>query len=401
MTTFSDFDRHAMKRALELAAKGIETTHPNPPVGCVIAKGEQIIAEGFHERAGGLHAEAAALQALAAGRGLEAAAGATVEGAADATVEAAAGATVEGAAGAAVETAAGATVYVTLEPCSHFGRTPPCADALVNARVGRVVFAVPDPNPRVAGSGAAKLAQAGIQVDVGLMEAEAEEVNAGYLKRRRKGLPFVRVKAGVSLDGRTALANGKSKWITSDAAREDVQRWRARSSAILTGIDTVLADDPQLNVRRPGVWRHPAVVVLDANARTQPTARLFTGGGQVVVFTRAAQGSAVAALKLKGARVEPVGGGNRLDLEAVLRKLGGDLEMNEVLVEAGPTLAGAFVREGLVDELLIYMAPKLLGPQGRPLFDLPLLEDLQGAASFTIIESAQVGPDIRLRLRPA
>jgi diaminohydroxyphosphoribosylaminopyrimidine deaminase / 5-amino-6-(5-phosphoribosylamino)uracil reductase len=369
MTAFTDFDRRAMARALELAAKGLETTHPNPPVGCVIARGEQIIAEGFHERAGGPHAEAAALQALASGVGLDA--------------------------------AAGATAYVTLEPCSHFGRTPPCADALVNARVARVVFAVPDPNPRVAGAGAAKLAQAGIQVDVGLMEAEAEDVNAGYLKRRRKGVPFVRVKAGMSLDGRTALANGKSKWITSDAAREDVQRWRARSSAVLTGIGTVLADDPLLNVRQPSVWRRPAVVVLDANARTLPTARLFTGGGQVVVFTRTAQGSGAAALKLKGARVEPMGGGDRLDLNAVLRKLGGDLEMNEVLVEAGPTLTGAFVREGLVDELLLYMAPKLLGPQGRPLFDLPLLEDLQRATSFTIIESAQVGPDIRLRLRPA
>jgi diaminohydroxyphosphoribosylaminopyrimidine deaminase/5-amino-6-(5-phosphoribosylamino)uracil reductase len=270
-----------------------------------------------------------------------------------------------------------------------------------------VVFAVPDPNPRVAGAGAAKLAQAGIQVDVGLMEAEAEEVNAGYLKRRRKGLPFVRVKAGMSLDGRTALANGKSQWITSDAAREDVQRWRARSSAILTGIGTVLADDPQLNVRRPGVWRQPAVVVLDANARTLPTARLFSGGGQVVVFTRAAQGSGLAspspglaALKLRGARIELVEGGDRLDLGAVLRKLGGDLEMNEVLVEAGPTLTGALVSAGFVDELLVYVAPKLLGPQGRPLFELPLLEDLQCATSFNLIESAQVGPDIRLRLRP-
>jgi diaminohydroxyphosphoribosylaminopyrimidine deaminase/5-amino-6-(5-phosphoribosylamino)uracil reductase len=389
MTAFSDFDRRAMKRALELAAKGLETTHPNPPVGCVIAKGDKIIAEGFHERAGGPHAEAAALQALASGLGLQ--------------------------------EAEGATAYVTLEPCSHFGRTPPCSDALVKARVGRVVFAVPDPNPRVAGAGAAKLAQAGIQVDVGLMEAEAEEVNAGYLKRRRKGMPFVRVKAGMSLDGRTALANGKSKWITGEAAREDVQHWRARSSAVLTGIGTVLADDPQLNVRKPGVWRQPAVVVLDANARTLPTARLFSGGGQVVVFTRAAHGSgvsslgpgdasssssvaslsaAVAALKLKGARVESVEGGDRLDPGAVLRKLGGDLEMNEVLVEAGPTLTGAFVREGLVDELLIYMAPKLLGPQGRPLFDLPLLEDLRRATSFSIIESAQLGPDIRLRLRP-
>lgn len=356
-----------MARAIELAKRGVNTTHPNPNVGCVIVKDGEVIAEGWHERAGGPHAEAMALRALVAGPGLAA--------------------------------ANGATVYVTLEPCSHYGRTPPCADALVSARVGRVVFAMPDPNPKVAGRGAVLLTQAGIKVDVGLMEAEAEELNLGFLKRMRKGTPYVRVKVGMSLDGRTALANGKSKWITSDAAREDVQHWRARSSAVLTGIGTVLADDPQLNVRLPEVSRQPTVVVLDAKARLQPGAKLFSGGGPVVVFTKSGPLPGVAALRLKGARVEVVSGGDQLDLSAMLLKLG-ELELNDVLVEAGPTLTGALVRAGVADELLIYMAPKLLGPQARPLFDLPLLEDLQQAASFNLIETAQVGPDLRLRMRP-
>ena len=368
MTTFSDFDRHAMARALELAARGTATTQPNPRVGCVIAKDGQIIGEGWHERAGGPHAEVAALRAVQSGPG-------------------------------GLVNARDATVYVNLEPCSHHGRTPPCSDALVSARVGRVVFAIPDPNPRVAGRGAVMLTQAGIKVDMGLMEAEAEELNAGFLKRMRHGTPFVRVKAGMSLDGRTALANGQSQWITSEAAREDVQRWRASSAAVLTGIGTVLADDPQLNVRLPEVERQPTVVVLDANARTPPTARLFTGGGPVVVFTNGASVSGSAALRLKGARVEAVAGTDALDLPAVLTKLG-EMEVNEVLVEAGPTLTGALVRHRLVDELLLYIAPRLLGPQGRPLFELPQLEDLQEAEVFKILETRQVGPDLRLRMRP-
>jgi diaminohydroxyphosphoribosylaminopyrimidine deaminase/5-amino-6-(5-phosphoribosylamino)uracil reductase len=398
MTTFSDFDRYAMARALELAALGSATTQPNPRVGCVIAKDGKIIGEGWHERAGGPHAEVAALRAVQSSPG-------------------------------GLANARGATVYVNLEPCSHHGRTPPCSDALVSARVARVVFAIPDPNPKVAGRGAVMLTQAGIQVDIGLMEAEAEELNAGFLKRMRHGTPFVRVKAAMSLDGRTALANGQSKWITSEAAREDVQHWRANSAAVLTGIGTVLADDPQLNVRLPDVVRQPTVVVLDSNARTQPTARLFSGGGPVLVFTQNGAGPGSAALRLKGARVETAGleaarietatvktasvetasvetasvetasGTDKLDLPAVLAKLG-ELEINEVLVEAGPTLTGSLVRQRLVDELLLYMAPKLLGPQGRPLFELPQLESLQQAEVFHIVETRQVGSDLRLRMRP-
>ncbi len=353
-----------MARALELAEQGANTTQPNPRVGCVIAKDGEIVAEGWHERAGGPHAEVMALRSLTSGVGLQ--------------------------------VAHGSTVYVTLEPCSHHGRTPPCADALVSARVQRVVIAIPDPNPKVAGRGVVMLTQAGIRVDMGLMEAEAEELNVGFLKRMRKGVPFVRVKVGMSLDGRTALANGKSKWITGDAARDDVQYWRARSSAVLTGIGTVLADDPKLNVRMPGVERQPMVVVLDTNARMKPSANVFAGGGQVVVFTKSEAAPGVAALRMRGARLETL---TPLDLPAILAKLG-ELDVNELLVEAGPTLTGAFVREGLVDELLLYVAPKLLGPQSRPLFDLPLLDDLQQAKSFSIIESKQIGPDLRLRLRP-
>jgi diaminohydroxyphosphoribosylaminopyrimidine deaminase/5-amino-6-(5-phosphoribosylamino)uracil reductase len=368
MTTFSDFDRQAMARALELAARGAATTQPNPRVGCVVAKDGKILGEGWHERAGGPHAEVAALRAVQQSPG-------------------------------GLANARDATVYVNLEPCSHHGRTPPCSDALVNARVGRVVFAIPDPNPKVAGRGAVMLTQAGIKVDIGLMEAEAEALNAGFLKRMRHGTPFVRVKAAMSLDGRTALANGQSKWITSEAAREDVQRWRANSAAVLTGIGTVLADDPQLNVRLPEVERQPKVIVLDANTRTPASARLFTGGGAVVIFTNGSAESAASALRDKGARVEQVAGTDSLDLSAVLAKLG-ELEVNEVLVEAGPTLTGALVEDGLVDELLLYIAPRLLGPQGRPLFELPPLQDLEHADSFKILETQQVGPDLRLRMRP-
>jgi diaminohydroxyphosphoribosylaminopyrimidine deaminase / 5-amino-6-(5-phosphoribosylamino)uracil reductase len=368
MTNFSDFDRYAMARALELAARASATTQPNPRVGCVIAKDGNIIGEGWHERAGGPHAEVAALRALQSSPG-------------------------------GLASARDSTVYTNLEPCSHHGRTPPCSDALVSARVARVVFSIPDPNPKVAGRGAVMLAQAGIKVDIGLLEAEAEELNAGFLKRMRHGVPYVRVKVGMSLDGRTALANGNSKWITSEAAREDVQHWRANSAAVLTGIGTVLADDPQLNVRLPEVVRQPTIVVLDANARTPPTARLFTGGGPVLLFINAASDARSAALQLKGARVETVAGTDSLDLPAVLAKLG-EMEVNEVLVEAGPTLTGALVSQGLADELLLYIAPKLLGPQGRPLFELPQLEDLQQAQSFQILESRQVGSDLRLRMRP-
>jgi diaminohydroxyphosphoribosylaminopyrimidine deaminase/5-amino-6-(5-phosphoribosylamino)uracil reductase len=267
---FSDFDRFAMTRALELAARGLETTDPNPRVGCVIARGDRIIGEGWHQRAGEAHAEAVALNAA---RG---------------------------------ENTEGTTVYVTLEPCSHHGRTPPCMEALIAAHVGRVVFAVGDPDPRVSGRGAQGLHAAGIRVESGLMEAEAMELNVGYMGRLRDGRPWVRLKLAMSLDGRTALANGVSQWITSEASRTDVQHWRARSSAILTGAGTILSDDPRLDVRLPGEnRRQPLRVVLDSRLRTPPNARLFTTGGDVVLLTSSDPPlEKVAALEASGAQVE-------------------------------------------------------------------------------------------------
>ena len=384
--TFSDFDRRAMARALELAERGAETAHPNPRVGCVIARGEQIIAEGWHQRAGGPHAEAAALQALW-------------------TANATASSSTPPSDFASSLNLADCTAYVNLEPCSHHGRTPPCADALLAARIGRVVYAIDDPNPQVAGKGAAALRAAGVNVSSGLMATEAEEINAGFLMRMRSGRPFVRVKMGASLDGRVALANGKSHWITSEAARNDVQRWRARSSAVLTGIGTVLVDNPQLNVRIPGTQRQPLRVILDSDLRTPTTAQILDATAPTLIFTQTGSAAAEAALVAQGATIErpkdqraPIS--PNVNVHAMLFRLG-ELGINEVLVEAGPTLSGVFVQCGLADELLLYMAPKLLGPQARPLFDLPLLEDLQQAPRFRIIEQTLIGDDLRLRLRAA
>lgn len=367
MTTYSDFDRRAMARALELAEKGANTTHPNPRVGCVLTLGERVIAEGWHERAGGPHAEAAALTAL------------------------------NGA------SAVGATAYVNLEPCSHHGRTPPCAGALINARVARVVYSIDDPNPEVAGKGAAALRAAGIEVASGLMAPEAEEINAGFLKRMRTGRPFVRVKMGASVDGHVALSNGKSQWITSEAARNDVQNWRARSSAVLTGIGCVLADNPQLNVRLPGVQRQPLRVVLDSSLRTPLDSKILDGSAPTLIFTQTGPAETETKLISKGIRIERplanTSGQTTVNLHAMLSRLG-EMAVNEVLVEAGPMLAGSFVQHGLADELLLYIAPKLLGPQARPLFDLPLLEDLQKAPTYRFFEQQLVGEDLRVRLRP-
>jgi diaminohydroxyphosphoribosylaminopyrimidine deaminase/5-amino-6-(5-phosphoribosylamino)uracil reductase len=395
---FSEFDRVAMKRALELAERGLETTHPNPRVGCVIAQGERIVGEGWHEWPGEAHAEVMALRSAGA-------------------------------------EAAGSTAYVTLEPCNHFGRTPPCVNALLDARVRRVVFAMHDPNPTVAGGGGEALRRAGVQVESGLMEAESAEINVGYIKRMRFGRPWLRLKIAMSLDGRTALSNGASQWITSEPARADVQLWRARSSAILTGSGTALADDPQLNVRIPAPRRRqPARIVLDTQLRTPPTARMFatssrapahneaaargamfaggsrssadapgtgdTSHGSVIIFTASADPARRAALEEQGARIEHVAGAETLDLHAVMDRLGA-LGMNEVLVEAGATLSGALIRNGLVDELLLYIAPMLLGPHARALATLPELTDLSASPRFSIIETQMIGPDVRLRLRPA
>jgi diaminohydroxyphosphoribosylaminopyrimidine deaminase / 5-amino-6-(5-phosphoribosylamino)uracil reductase len=358
---FNAFDKIAMARALELAQRGAATTQPNPRVGCVIARDGQIIAEGWHERAGEAHAEVAALAA----------------------------------AGAA---AAGATAYVNLEPCSHFGRTPPCTDALMQARIKRVVFAGLDPNPLVGGAGAERLRAAGIEVECGLLAAEAEELNLGFLSRMRRGRPWVRVKLGMSLDGRTALANGVSQWITGEAARSDVQQWRARSGAILTGVGTILADDPRLDVRAGAPQRQPLRVVLDSRLRTPPEARVLKKPGDALVFTAVDDPQRSGALERQGARVERLTP-DRIDLGAVLARLAA-LQMNDVLVEAGPTLAGAFVRAALVDELLLYVAPVLLGHTARALMELPELADLKNASRFTMMDARAMGEDLRLLLRP-
>jgi len=360
---FSERDRQHMGRALALAERGATTTHPNPRVGCVIVRDEETVGEGWHEWAGEPHAEIAALRA----------------------------------AGAA---ARGATAYVTLEPCSHHGRTPPCVNALIEAGVARVVFAIEDPNPRVRGAGAEALRHAGIGVASGLMAQEAADLNAGFFTRMKHGRPWVRLKLAMSLDGRTALANGASRWISSEAAREDVQHWRARSSAVLTGIGTVLADDPRLSVRLPSVRARPPLrVILDTALRTPPTARLLDENGPVWIFTASENAGRRQALEARGARVERLEGAGRPSLPQVLTRLAA-AEINELMVEAGATLAGELIRTQLVDELLLYVAPILLGPQGRALVTLPELTELAQSPRFEIIETRPIGVDVRLRLRP-
>jgi diaminohydroxyphosphoribosylaminopyrimidine deaminase/5-amino-6-(5-phosphoribosylamino)uracil reductase len=356
-----------MTRALGLAARGLYTTDPNPRVGCVLAQGEQIVGEGWTSPAGGPHAEVNALRM------------------ADAL-------------------AAGATAYVTLEPCSHHGRTPPCADALIKARVKRVVAAVGDPNPLVNGAGRERLRAAGIEVVVGLCESEARELNVGFFKRMTVGMPWVTVKIAASLDGRIALWNGVSRWITGSAAREDVQHLRARASAVLTGMGTVLADDPQLTVRSTDIdmlGRRPLRVILDSKLRTPPSARLFKAQGEVLLLTGSQSETNRAALQAVGANIvelplAPAGG---IDLHAALKLLA-ERHCNEVIVEAGPTLAGRFIEKQLVDELVIYLAPTLLGHEGRPMMLLPRISEMSDRSQWRLLEHVACGEDLRLRLRP-
>jgi len=361
--SFTPFDEAAMRRALELAQRGLYSTHPNPRVGAVVARDDEIVGEGWHERPGEPHAEPNAIRA-------------------------------------AGEKARGATAYVTLEPCSHFGRTPPCVDALLAAGVSRVVYAIGDPDPRVNGRGAKLLRKAGVNVEAGLLEREAEAINAGFLMRNRRGRPFIRLKSAASLDGATALANGASQWITSEAARADVQHWRAQSSAVLTSAATVLADDPRLDVRIE-TPRQPLRIVLDRRGQVGRQARILKPPGEVLLFQAAKpRARAQPDERLGAARIERVRVlRGHLDLARVFAKLG-DLAINEVLVESGPRLAGALFAAGLVDEWLLYLAPKLLGRGAKPLADLPRLTKLAAARQFDILETQPVGPDLRLRLRP-
>jgi len=364
MIALHRLDIRHMTRALELARRGLWTTDPNPRVGCVIADGERVIAEGWHEHTGGPHAEAIAITA----------------------------------AGGA---ACGATAYVTLEPCCHHGRTRPCADALVAAGVRRVCYAIRDPNPSVNGGGAARLAAAGIEVSGGILAAAARALNSGFLSRMERGRPWVCLKLAASLDGGTALANGQSRWITGNAARADVQQLRARSSAIMTGSATVLADDPRLDVRLPGATRQPMRIVLDSGLRTPASARILAPPGMALLLTVSDDAGRHAALEAAGARIERLpAAADGLDLAAVMQHLAG-LEVNELLVECGPTLAGALLAGRLVDELVLYLAPALLGADARPLARLPRIATLADRMELSVADLRRVGRDLRITLRPA
>lgn len=356
-----------MQRAIDLAALGCHTTQPNPCVGCVITQGERIVGEGWHRKWGEPHAEVLALQA----------------------------------AGAA---ARGATVYVTLEPHSYQGRTPPCTAALIKAGVRRVVSSVLDANPQVSGDGVRQLQAAGIETQVGLLAGAARELNLGFEKRMTTGRPRVIVKSAISLDGRVALANGASRWITGEAARADVQVLRSRMSAVLTGIDTVLADDPQLNVRDPAIDmldRQPLRVVLDSNLRMPPAARMLSLPGTTLIFTGSVKVSRADDLQRAGAEVVAVelDRDGRIDLNSVLQELGRRM-CNDVLVEAGPTLVGRVLQLGLADEVVVYVAPMLLGPDARAMAGLPSLSGLDQAQRYTLHTVERIGDDVRLVLRP-
>jgi diaminohydroxyphosphoribosylaminopyrimidine deaminase/5-amino-6-(5-phosphoribosylamino)uracil reductase len=359
---FSAADHEHMAQALRQAEKGLYTTTPNPRVGCVIVRDGKVVGSGWHQRAGEPHAE---IHALAQAGG----------------------------------SAQGATVYVTLEPCSHHGRTPPCAEALIKAGVSRVVVAMVDPNPQVAGEGLAQLQQAGIRTDIGLLEKEAHDLNPGFVSRMTCGRPWLRLKIAASLDGKTALNNGVSQWITGADARRDAHRLRARSCAVLTGIGTVLADDPSLNVREVETSRQPLRVVVDSGLRMPPTAKMLLGEDVLVVT---ASGDQVKAGRLREAGAEvlmlpPLDG--RVDLVRMLDELG-KRGVNEITVEAGRGLNGALVRQGLVDEFVIYFAPLLLGDRARGMFDLPELVEMGARRELRIADVAMVGRDVRIRALP-
>jgi diaminohydroxyphosphoribosylaminopyrimidine deaminase/5-amino-6-(5-phosphoribosylamino)uracil reductase len=376
----ASFDERMMQRAIELAVLGRHTTAPNPCVGCIVTQDERIVGEGWHRKWGEPHAEPLALQAAGA-------------------------------------QAKGATVYVTLEPHSYQGRTPPCTDALIRAGVRRVVIGVLDANPKVSGDGVRQLQAAGIDVQVGVLAEAARELNLGFEKRMATGLPRLIVKSAISLDGRIALASGESKWITGEAARADVQRLRSRMSAVLTGVDTVLADDPRLNVRDPSIdmlGRQPLRVVLDSKLRMPPTAAMLKLPGDTLVFTGVAgdkasvigtsppanTGSAADELRRAGAEViaAELDSTGRINLDFVLRELGRRM-CNDVLVEAGPTLVGRILQLGLADEVVAYVAPVLLGQDARAMATLPALQALDQAQRYTMHSAERIGDDVRLILR--
>ncbi|MFP4606993.1 MAG: bifunctional diaminohydroxyphosphoribosylaminopyrimidine deaminase/5-amino-6-(5-phosphoribosylamino)uracil reductase RibD [Thiohalospira sp.] len=358
-------DIRPMRRALALARRGLGWTDPNPMVGCVLVRDGRVVGEGFHERVGGPHAEVRALER-------------------------------------AGEAARGATAYVTLEPCSHHGRTPPCADRLVEAGVGRVVAALVDPDPRVRGRGLRRLEEAGIATESGLLAEGAEAVNAGFLSRVRRGRPWLTLKLASSLDGHTATRTGESQWITSEAARADVHRLRHAHAALLTGSGTVLADDPALTARLPEGGAHPLRVVLDSRLRTPPGARVVTGPGRVLmVGGPGASAERRRALEAAGAEVITLeeGGEGRPALGAVLHELG-RREINSVLAECGATLAGSLLRGGWVDRLVAYQAPSVIGAGGLAMFEGPPIGSMAERINLRILERRGIGPDTRIIAEP-
>lgn len=361
---FSDSDRAHMARALALASKGLYTTTPNPRVGCVIVRDGQVVGEGWHRQTGEPHAEILAL-AQAGGK------------------------------------AKGATVYVTLEPCRHHGRTPPCTDILMEAKVARVIAAMEDPNPLVNGQGLERLRLAGIDVRCGLMAQEATELNIGFVARMTRGTPWARLKIAASIDGITALPDGRSKWITSEQARADGHRWRARACAIMTGIGTVKSDNPQLTVRHEPTPRQPFKVLLDSRLEVNPAAELFRDSRVLVIHALAPEAvgqERIARLQDVGCELLSLPDSNgKVDLAAAMRELG-RREFNEIHVEAGYRLNGSLVAAGCVDELLFYFAPSLLG-QGQHLFKMPAVADLQSRVRLGWLDMERVGEDLRLRAR--
>ena len=369
--SFSVNDHKYMSLALQLAEQGIYTTDPNPRVGCVIVNADAIVGEGWHEKAGQGHAEVNAI--------------ANAEQASKSDL------------------LRGAIAYVTLEPCCHTGKTPPCTDALIKVGIKRVVIAMQDPNPLVAGNGVAQLRQAGIQVEIGLLEAQAMQLNIGFVQRMQTGRPYVRNKLAMSLDGRTAMANGESKWITGEDARMDVQHLRARSSAIVTGIGTVLADDPQMTVRLSNVNTSPLRVVIDTNLSIPLDAKILTEPQHILIVTCTEDDALIASLQDKGVRVVQMPRkDNAVDLKAMLEYLA-ELEVNEVLLETGATLSGSMLCQGLIDELVIYMAPCLMGDQARGLYRLPQVDAIDSMDKKVELETVDVraiGRDWRFTMKP-
>ena len=361
--SFSAIDHKYMARAIRLAQRGLYTTDPNPRVGCVIVKDGEVVGEGWNERAGEAHAEVNALNQ-------------------------------------AGDKADEATAYVSLEPCSHTGKTPPCTDALINANITRVVTAMQDPNPLVAGSGVQQLRDAGLQVEIGLLEADAKALNPGFIQRMSTGRPYVRNKLAMSLDGRTAMADGESKWITGEAARNDVQRLRARSSAIVTGVGTILADDPSMTIRLENTERQPLRVIIDTNLSTPPDAKILKEPGNTLIITCSEDEDVITQLTDNGAEVKQIQGHNgAVDLNAMLIMLG-SMQVNEVLLETGATLSGAMLEAKLIDEIVIYMAPVLMGDEARGLYRLPHLQSMQDKMQLQVTDFRMIGSDMRFTAIP-